>query len=77
MGNCYNIDMDRVNRVENSIDSILSNSNTDYSCRGKYNNEQIKYGLREDCYGRRQSSSNDYILSNDFNKFYKGTFRHY
>lgn len=75
MGNCYQIDMNAVNMAEQSIESKLNQSQTDYSCNGKYNTEQIKWGLREDYYKVRGSESNDYILRSDYNRYYRGAFK--
>lgn len=75
MGNCYNIDMDAVNRAEVSIDRVLKHSTVDYTHNGKYTTEQVRCGLREEYYQHRQAISNDYILKTDYSKSYKNAFR--
>lgn len=76
MGNCYDIDMKAVNRAENSIDDILQHSKVDYTCKGKYTNEQVKCALREEYYGIRSKNSNNFVLSGDYKNCYSGTFNH-
>jgi len=75
MGNCYQIDMDSVNRAEDSIDQILKKSTVDYTYNGKYTTEQVRCGLREEYYQTRKSDSNDYILRSDYKQSYKNSFK--